>query len=398
MNRGRIRKRLFGSGGILAWGALGVWAFGGVAGLGALQARAAVLQVPAQYPAIQQAIDAAGGGGEIQIAAGSYFEVLRVSGSRSLQLTALAPDGVSVGSSTVTLTLRGGVSLKAAGLRFEGGDPSLFATLPVAPVIWVEDSALELAGCRINQAVSQPDWGAGQDGLYCAGASEVRAVDCLLFGAGGAFGPAFGHGAAGWGGWGGRALVADTGASVTLLACQVQGGTGGTGMAASISAGTGGGGGMAVYASSCAYLDFQQCQVSGGGGGHGESVWYPNPNDPPGISGTPGAGATALKTLACPQVFMSGSQFQGGGGRTGGHGYWGAQESHAWGADSDFAGGGGSPWGFPVYLTENSTYNGMSSVPTPTPTPSPIPSPSPSPAPSPTSEFTGASRNCYMLE
>src|SRR5512143_1481959 len=56
-----------------------------VLGWTSLQAVGAVLRVPAQYPTIQAAVDAAASGDEIRIAAGTYTEQVMIT-SKNLKL------------------------------------------------------------------------------------------------------------------------------------------------------------------------------------------------------------------------------------------------------------------------------------------------------------------------
>ncbi|MBL8769489.1 MAG: right-handed parallel beta-helix repeat-containing protein [Planctomycetes bacterium] len=138
----------------------------GLLALGAPLAVATELRVPKDFATIQAALDAAISGNSIRIAAGTYDEVLTVTGKSDVTMfgvgTVVIDGGTAVGA-TLTIESCDGFTLK--NVRVRRGDIGVHTKL---------SSGIALLGVRATKCV--------QTGLFVASGERARIESCIVEG------------------------------------------------------------------------------------------------------------------------------------------------------------------------------------------------------------------------
>jgi parallel beta-helix repeat protein len=131
----------------------------------ALPAAAQVVhQVPADFPTIQEAVDAAADGDTIEISGGTYEEAVLVGGKTSLLLRAKGKVVIAPPPASTGLTLANCTDCTVEKLRVAGGDP--FG-------IFLQDSTgCALVKCRVQDSV--------EDGLRAEGGGGHVSEKCVV--------------------------------------------------------------------------------------------------------------------------------------------------------------------------------------------------------------------------
>jgi hypothetical protein len=274
-----------------------------LSGLAVSQTKSDVLEVPADYPTIQSAINAAQGGDEIVVAPGTYTQALNLRGKAIVLRSANGPDvtflnGTGLGMSVITCTSGESLLTYVNGFTIRNGAGAAnWATCAgrgrAGGGALVQDGGLTIANCIFRD--NGP--AANSGGAIFAHNAQIEIVGCTFLrnGADAGYGGAVnacGAGSAafqdctfednGPAGHGGALLIATP---FTILDCVFRRNESGFGGGANLSAGPGEvgrienctfedgtaahGGGLHAFAGEGSVIEVVHCTAAGNSASHG---------------------------------------------------------------------------------------------------------------------------------